>query len=102
MNDNNPEIQPTTDKPTGPVTFNAQQQAKIDEIVKDSMRRASKEIRQQLEQEKQERARLQTDLESAQSALASALSSDERDRLAAEVQQLSSDLANEKAGERYL
>jgi exonuclease VII large subunit len=79
------------------VTFTAEQQTKLDEIIRDSMRRTAREVRQQLEAEKQRATQLETDLQVARDALANASNSEERDRLADEVQTLTSDLATEKA-----
>jgi hypothetical protein len=92
------ENEPTDNKPaTQGVTFTAEQQAKIDEIVKKAMGRAGKDAREQLDIERAEKSRLTADLQAAKDALANATNTEERDRLAAEVQQLSSELTNEKS-----
>jgi hypothetical protein len=52
-----------------PVTFSAEQQAKLDEIIKDSMRRTAREVRQQLDIERQEKVKLDAELKAAQEAL---------------------------------
>jgi hypothetical protein len=79
------------------VTFTPEQQTKLDEIIRDSMRRTAREIRQQLEIEKQRATQLESDLQAARDALTNAVDTSERDRLAAEVHTLTSDLAAEKA-----
>jgi hypothetical protein len=91
------ENEPTDNKPTTQgVTVTAEQQTKLDEIIRDSMRRTAREVRQQLEAEQQRATQLESDLQAARNALANAVDTSERDRLAGEVQTLTSDLATEK------
>jgi hypothetical protein len=71
--DSKPTYQPQSnsaaEQPAAPITFSREQQAKIDLIVKASMGRAASETRQQLEAERQERARLDVELKAAQETL---------------------------------
>jgi hypothetical protein len=92
------------DTPTGkqpqPVIFTAEQQAKIDEIVKKAMGRAGKDAREQLDIERAEKSRLTADLKAAQDALANATNTDERDKLREQIQSISQELESEKQSRR--
>jgi hypothetical protein len=91
------ENEPTDNKPaTQGVTFTAEQQAKIDEIVKKAMGRAGKDAREQLDIERAEKSRLTGELQTAQTALANSVNSTERDELKQQIQTISQELQSEK------
>jgi hypothetical protein len=86
--------------PTQGVTFTAEQQAKIDEIVKKAMGRAGKDAREQLDIERAEKSRLNADLQATKEALANATNTDERDKLREQIQSISQELESEKQSRR--
>src|SRR6185437_14590933 len=75
------------------VTFNAEQQAKIDDIVKKAMGRAAAETRAQLDQEKQRAAQLDADLKAAQDALAKAKTTGDKNDAKDDVEKLKAEIA---------